>query len=67
VVDPSVKGSGTVSFTEKVPVGNVYSISQSELEVHGFTTVRAGSIVKIVPASSATGKGLELKEQSPVQ
>ena len=46
---------------------DVFSIFQSVLEVYGFTTVRAGSMVKIVPASSATGKGVELKEQAPVQ
>ena len=66
VIDPSVNGNVTIFFPEKVPVKDVYGIFQSVLEVHGFTTVQAGSMVKIVPASSATGKGVELKKQAPV-
>jgi len=59
VVDPKVKGKVTMVSPEKMPVDEVYSVFQSVLEVHGFTTVPAGSIIKIIPSSEARGKGVE--------
>lgn len=59
VVDPEVKGKVTIVSPEKIPVDEVYKVFQSVLEVHGFTTVVAGSIIKIVPSSEARGKGVE--------
>lgn len=59
VVDPEVKGRVTIVSPEKIPVDEVYKVFQSVLEVHGFTTVVAGSMIKIVPSSEAQGKGVE--------
>ena len=59
VVDPKVKGKVTIVSPEKIPVDEVYRVFQSVLEVHGFTAVPAGSIIKIIPSSEARGKGVE--------
>jgi len=59
VVDPKVKGKVTIVSPEKIPVDEVYRVFQSVLDVHGFTTVPAGSIIKIIPSSEARGKGVE--------
>jgi general secretion pathway protein D len=59
IVGPNVKGRVTVVSPNKVPVNQVFSVLQSVLEVHGYTTVEAGSVVKIVPSAAARGKGVE--------
>lgn len=59
VVDPEVKGKVTIVSPEKMPVDEVYKVFQSVLEVHGYTTVDAGSVVKIVPSGTARGKGVK--------
>jgi general secretion pathway protein D len=59
VVDPKVKGKVNIVSSEKMPVDEVYKVFQSVLEVHGYTTVEAGSIIKIVPSSEARGKAVE--------
>ena len=59
VVDPKVKGKVTIVSPEKIPVDEVYRVFQSVLEVSGFTTVPAGSMIKIIPSSEARGKGVE--------
>jgi general secretion pathway protein D len=59
VVDPEVKGKVTIVSPEKMPVDEVYKVFQSVLEVHGYTTVEAGSVVKIVPSATARGKGVK--------
>jgi general secretion pathway protein D len=66
ILDPNVKGRVTVVSPTKVPVSEVFSFFQSVLEVHGYTTVEAGSVVKIVPSATAPGKSVEtgLREES---
>jgi general secretion pathway protein D len=59
VVDPEVKGKVTIVSPEKIPVDAVYKVFQSVLEVHGYTSVEAGSVVKIVPSATARGKGVK--------
>jgi len=59
IVDPDVKGSITVVAPTEVPVEEVYAFFQSVLEVHGYTTVEAGNMVKIVPSAEAPSKGVE--------
>ena len=59
VVDPEVKVKVTIVSPEKIPVDEVYKVFQSVLEVHGYTTVEAGSVVKIVPSATARGKGVK--------
>jgi len=61
ILDPNVKGTVTVVAPTKVPVKEVPSFFQSVLEVHGYTIVKAGSVVKIVPSATARGKSVETK------
>jgi type II secretory pathway component GspD/PulD (secretin) len=62
VVDPKVKGKVTVMAPKEIPADEAYEVFQSVLEVHGFTTVPAGSIIKIVPSSEARGKNVDTIE-----
>ncbi len=59
ILGPNVKGRVTIVSATKVPVDEVFSFFQSVLEVHGYTTVEAGSVVKIVPSATARGKSVE--------
>jgi general secretion pathway protein D len=59
VVSPEVRGKVSVIAPEAIPAEEIYQVFQSVLEVHGFTAVPAGRIVKIVPSSGARGKGVD--------
>jgi len=52
VVDPRVKGKVTVISGGPIQEGELYQVFLSVLRVHGFTTVPAGDVIKIVPAAS---------------
>jgi len=56
VVDKGVKGKVTIISPTKISVKEAYRVFESVLDVHGFTTVPAGSIIKIVPALHARSK-----------
>ena len=59
IVGPNVKSRITLVSPKKVPIDEVFNIFLSVLEVHGYTTVEAGSVVKIVPSAAARGKGMK--------
>ena len=59
VIDSGVKGKVTIISPAKITVEEAYKVFESVLEVHGFTTVPAGSIIKIVPAIEARSKDIE--------
>jgi len=50
VLDESVRGKISIISPTKVTPSQAYSIFQSVLQIKGFTTVAAGSIIKIVPS-----------------
>jgi general secretion pathway protein D len=66
VVDKGVKGTVTVISPKKILVDEAYRVFESVLEVHGFTSVPAGDIIKIVPSRAAKEKNVEtrLKEEA---
>lgn len=66
VVDQRVKGKVTIISPAKISVKEAYKVFESVLEVHGFTTVKAGEIIKIVPSPDARSKNIEtrLKEEA---
>jgi len=68
VVDNRVKGKVTIISPKKISVKEAYRVFESVLEVHGFTTLEAGKITKIIPAPDARSKNIEtrLKEESGV-
>ncbi len=61
VVDKGVKGNVTIISPTKISVEEAYKVFESVLEVHGFATVPAGTIIKIVPALQARSKSIETR------
>jgi len=53
IVDEKVRGKVTIISPSKISVDEAYLVFQSVLQVKGFTTVPAGSIIKIVPTKDA--------------
>ena len=68
IVDQRVKGKVTIISPSKISVAEAYRVFESVLEVHGYTTVKAGKIIKIVPAPDARSKNIEtrLREESSI-
>lgn len=68
VVDDRVKGQVSIISPGKIPVKEAYQVFESVLEIHGYTTVDAGEIIKIVPAPEAKSKSIKtmIKEESAV-
>jgi general secretion pathway protein D len=61
VIDDKVKGKVTIVSPKKISVKEAYKVFESVLEVHGFTAVPAGEIIKIVPALDARSKSIETR------
>jgi general secretion pathway protein D len=61
VIDQRVKGKVTIISPAKISVTEAYKVFQSVLEVHGFTTVKAGEVTKILPAPDARSKSIETR------
>lgn len=51
VVDPRVKGKVTVVSGEKLSADQIYDVFLSVLEVHNFSAVPSGSVIKILPSN----------------
>ncbi|OQX17078.1 MAG: type II secretion system protein GspD [Desulfobulbaceae bacterium A2] len=58
VVDRSVQGKVTVLSPTPVSPAEASALLESVLEVHGYTTVPAGSTTKIVPTALGRAKGV---------
>ena len=56
VVDQRVKGKVTIISPAKISLKEAYKVFESVLEVHGFTTVQSGELVKIIPSPDARSK-----------
>ena len=61
VVDNRVKGNVTIISPTKISVKDAYRVFESVLEINGFSTVEAGSVIKIVPAPNAKGDNLDTR------
>jgi len=61
VIDRRVKGKVTIISPKKISVREAYKVFESVLEVHGFTVVPAGDIIKIVPSKDARTKNIETR------
>ncbi len=66
VVDQRVKGKVTIISPSRISIKEAYKVFESVLEVHGYTTVQAGEITKIIPSPDARSKNIEtrLKEEA---
>ncbi|RLB26992.1 MAG: type II secretion system protein GspD, partial [Deltaproteobacteria bacterium] len=61
IIDREVKGKVTIISPTKISIDEAYKVFESVLEVHGFTTVPAGSVIKIVRAVEARSKSIETR------
>jgi general secretion pathway protein D len=61
VVDKAVRGKVTIISPTKISVDEAYRVFESVLEVHGFATVPAGRVVKIIPSVEARSKNIETR------
>ncbi|MFZ0610977.1 MAG: type II secretion system secretin GspD [Desulfobacterales bacterium] len=53
IVDQRVRGNVTIISPTKISVAEAYKVFESVLDVHGFSTVQAGKVTKILPAPEA--------------
>jgi general secretion pathway protein D len=61
VVDQRVKGKVTIISPSKISLKEAYKVFESVLEVHGYTTVQSGEVIKIIPSPDARSKSIETK------
>ncbi|BBO72819.1 type II secretion system protein GspD [Desulfosarcina widdelii] len=59
VIDQRVKGKVTIISPSKISVAEAYKVFESVLDVHGFATVEAGKVIKIIPSPDARTKNIE--------
>ncbi|HHP7233289.1 MAG TPA: type II secretion system secretin GspD [Desulfobacterales bacterium] len=59
IVDQRVRGNVTIISPTKISVDEAYRVFESVLEVHGFTTVQAGKVTKILPSPEARTQNIE--------
>jgi general secretion pathway protein D len=65
VLDENVRGKVSIISPTRVTPEQAYSIFQSVLQVKGFTTVQAGSIIKIVPSRDVRQSAELTQSQQP--
>lgn len=61
VIEKGVIGNVTIVSPRKISVSEAYKVFESVLEVHGFTVVPAGDIIKIIPSQIAREKNIETR------
>ena len=59
IVDRTVKGKVTIISPTRISEADAYRVFESVLEVHGFTTVPSGSVIKIIPTVQARSQSIE--------
>ncbi len=61
LIDKAVSGKVTIIAPSKISMQELYKVFESVLEVHGYATVPAGAITKIIPAATAKSKNIETR------
>lgn len=61
IVDQRVKGNVTIISPTKISITEAYRVFESVLEVHGYSTVKAGTVIKILPSPDARTKNIETR------
>lgn len=64
VVDPNVKGKVRVISSKPVSQAELYDLFLSILDVQGYTAVRSGQVVRIVPNKDARSSPVPLLDES---
>ncbi len=59
IIDKAVKGRVTIISPRKISEDEAYRVFESVLEVHGFTTVPSGPVIKIVPMAVAKTQNID--------
>lgn len=62
VVDPSVKGKVKVVSSRPVNRNELYELFLSILDVHGYTAVRSGAVVRVIPSKDARSASLPVED-----
>src|SRR5210317_338985 len=62
VVDPAVKGKVKVVSAKPVSKDELYELFLSILEVHGYTAVRSGGVVRVIQAKDARSAPVEVRD-----
>jgi general secretion pathway protein D len=65
VVDENVRGKVSIISPTRVTPEQAYSIFQSVLQVKGFTTVQAGTVIKIIPSRDVRQSAELTQSQQP--
>jgi general secretion pathway protein D len=65
LLDENVRGKVSIISPTKVTPEQAYSIFQSVLQVKGFATVKAGSIIKIIPSRDVRQSAELTQSQQP--
>lgn len=60
VVDPSVKGKVKVISSKPVSKAELYDLFLSILDVHGYTAVRSGAVVRVIPNKNARSSPVDV-------
>jgi len=63
IIDRRVKGNISVISPTKISVDEAYAVFESVLDVHGYATVDAGEVTKIIPAPYARTMNIETRLQ----
>jgi general secretion pathway protein D len=62
VVDPAVKGKVKVVSSKPVSREELYELFLSILEVHGYTAVRSGGVVRVIQSKDARSAPVEVRD-----
>ena len=65
VVDQKIKGNVTINSPGQISLDEAYQVFKSVLEIHGYTTIPSGQVVKIVPATDARSKNVATSIAEP--
>lgn len=64
IIDPKVRGQVKVISEKAVNQGELYALFLSILDVHGFTAVESGGVVRIVPNRDARSLAIPSSDES---
>jgi general secretion pathway protein D len=67
VVDPAVKGKVKVVSSKPVSKGELYDLFLSILEVHGYTAVRSGGVVRVIQSKDARSSPVSVRDEGTGQ
>ena len=65
VVDPAVKGKVKVVSSKPVSRSELYDLFLSILEVHGYTAVRSGGVVRVIQSKDARSSPVSVRDDGP--